>query len=176
MPCLARTLVGGVQFQCQQKTNPANHSHPLRRTTLQNPSQNTRPPSFVAKWLTANGTTIFPESTAPIRYLSDNSQLFIGDPSHPVAVKVNQTSNSVLVAGNTAVQGKTTGPLVQSVGWVTTRWSVDNEKLSLGWTVAGMGNMSFVYSNSNVWAVFGDVGADNVSEMRYHANLVPSFS
>lgn len=82
-------------------------------------------------------------------------------------MKVNQTSNSVLVAGNTAVQGKTTGPLVQSV---------DNEKLSLGWTVAGMGNASFVYSNSNVWAVFGDVGADNVSEMRYHANLVPSFS
>ncbi|PMD52239.1 uncharacterized protein K444DRAFT_637426 [Hyaloscypha bicolor E] len=89
------------------------------------------------------------------------SQLFIGDPSHPVAVKVNRTSNSVLVAGNTAVQGKTTGPLVQSVGWVMTGWSVDNEKLSLGWTVAGMGNASFVYSNSNVWAVFGDVGADN---------------
>jgi hypothetical protein len=60
-------------------------------------------PSFVAKWLTANGTTISPESAAPICYLSDNSQLFIGDPSHPVAVKVNQTSNSVLVAGNTAV-------------------------------------------------------------------------
>jgi predicted transcriptional regulator len=53
---------------------------------------------------------------------------------------------------------------------------VDNERLSLGWTVAGMGNTSFVYSNSNVRAVFGDVGADNVSEMRYHANLVPSFS
>jgi len=91
-------------------------------------------------------------------------------------VKVNQTSNSVLVAVNTAVQGKITGPLVQSVGWVTTGWSVDNEKLSLGWEVAGMGNASFVYSNSSVWAVFGDVGEDNVSEMRYHANLVPSFS
>jgi hypothetical protein len=133
-------------------------------------------PSFVAKWLTANGTTIFPESAAPICYLSDNSQLFIGDPSHPVAVKVNQTSNSVLVAGNTAVQGKITGPLVQSVGWVTTGWSVDNEKLSLGWEVAGMGKASFVYSNLSVWAVFGDVGEDNVSEMRYDANLVPSFS
>jgi hypothetical protein len=39
-----------------------------------------------------------------------------------------------------------------------------------------MGNASFVYSTSSVWAVFGDVGEDNVSEMRYHANLVPSFS
>jgi hypothetical protein len=59
---------------------------------------------------------------------------------------------------------------------VTTGWSVDNEKLSLGWTVAGMGNASFVYSNSSVWAIFGDGGADNVSEMRYHANLVLRFS
>jgi hypothetical protein len=82
----------------------------------------------------------------------------------------------VLVAGNTAVQGRTTGPLVQSVGWVSTGWSVDSEKLNLVWTVAGLGNASFVFSNSSVWAVFGDVGAESVSEMRYHANLVATFS
>lgn len=109
-------------------------------------------------------------------YVSDNGQLFIGDLSHPVAVKLNQTSNSVLVAGNAAVSGRTTGPLVQSLGWVATGWRVDSEKLSLGWTVPGMGNASFVYSNTGVWAVFGDVGADSVSEQRYHANLIPTFS
>jgi hypothetical protein len=155
-----------------QQSTPIFSAAPLFKILVETPGL----PSFVAKWLTANGTTTFLESAAPICYLFDNSQLFIGDPSHPVAVKVNQTSGSVLVAGNTAVQGKTTGPLVQSVGWVTTGWSVDNEKLSLGWTVAGMGNASFVYSNSSVWAIFGDGGADNVSEMRYHANLVLRFS
>ena len=133
-------------------------------------------PSLVAKWLTANGTTTFPESAAPICYVSENGQLFIGDLSHPVAVKVNQTSNSVLVAGNTAVQGRTTGPLVQSAGWATTGWTIDSEKLSLGWTVPGVGNASFVFSNSSVWAVFGDAAVESVSEGRYRANLVPTFS
>jgi hypothetical protein len=163
-------------LQCQEPTNststPILSAAPPFKIFVDTPGI----PSFVAKWLTANGTTTFPESAAPICYVSDNGQLFIGDLSHPIAVKVNQTSNSVLVAGNTAVQGRTTGPLVQSAGWVTTGWSVDSEKLSLGWAVAVMGNASFVFSNSSVWAVFGDVWADSVSEGRYHANLVPTFS
>jgi hypothetical protein len=91
--------------------------------------------NIVDKYLMADGTVAFLEVDGATSYFSDSGQLFIGNASHPVATRVNQTT--VMMTGNSAVEGSLTGPLVETEGWVTTGWASNTYRLGLGWTVDG---------------------------------------